>query len=199
MRTVHNKCAHNPNIIINDNEFNGLWNEAVSALVASGESEEELELLKNESKICGNESQNGVNEGINLKVKELKELGKNSNRSIAYLILKLEMSLKSGPICVMIDHNDFRYKALSDAKQSLELRPIWWRAYYRVGTAYHALNKFQKAIHFFDREFAIESTNDEVRNERDSCRSKAGREERYEFLDSSKLPQSSVDLFAEDQ
>ncbi len=111
-----------------------------------------------------------------------------SNRSITYLKLLDSQGLKSGSISGPIDHSDLRYEALLDAKQSLELNPLWWRAYYRVGCAYHALNKFSKAIPYFNRALGIDPTNQEIRKARDESRFKLGVEKRLESFDARHLP-----------
>ncbi len=115
-----------------------------------------------------------------------------SNRSAAYLKLtNSSKGTKSGSISGPIDHSDLRYKALSDAKQSLELSPLWWRAYHRIGCAYHALHKFPKAIFNFNRALAIEPTKEEVKTARDESRYKLGIEQRFEHLDERYSPQTT--------
>ncbi len=115
-----------------------------------------------------------------------------SHRSAAYLKLENNSKgIKSDSISGPIDHSDFRYKALSDAKQSLELSPLWWRAYHLIGCAYHALNKFPKAIFNFDRALAIEPTKQEVKDARDESRFKLGIEQHFEHLDETHSPQAT--------
>jgi len=115
-----------------------------------------------------------------------------SHRSAAYLKLENNSKgIKSDSISGPIDHSDFRYKALSDAKQSLELSPLWWRAYHLIGCAYHALNKFPKAIFNFDRALAIEPTKQEVKDARDESRFKLGIEQHFEHLDETHSPQTT--------
>lgn len=64
-------------------------------------------------------------------------------------------------------HKDIRYRALMDAMQCLELRPICWKSYYTMGCVYNALNRFQKAIVYFDRALAFDPNNSVVIYSRD--------------------------------
>ena len=88
-----------------------------------------------------------------------------SNRSIAYLNLnESESNVKPD--------NELRYRALLDAKQCVELNPFWFKSYYRIGCAYHSLNKFSKAINHFERALALDPCNPQIIKARDSSRYK---------------------------
>ena len=65
---------------------------------------------------------------------------------------------------------DERYRALQDAKQARRLRPTWWKGHLRVGKVYVALNELEKAINSFERAWALDPTNDEVKKALDERR-----------------------------
>lgn len=106
------------------------------------------------------------------------------NRSVAYLKLhdnNPQSAVASEESSTHLE--DFRYKALYDAKQAINLWPTWWRAYYRAGCAYTALNKMEKAIDVLDRALALEPVNQDVQDARDYARMKLGQQDRSEHLD----------------
>eukprot|EP01089_Gocevia_fonbrunei_P019518 TRINITY_DN6932_c0_g1_i4.p1 TRINITY_DN6932_c0_g1~~TRINITY_DN6932_c0_g1_i4.p1 ORF type:complete len:787 (-),score=151.84 TRINITY_DN6932_c0_g1_i4:1215-3575(-) len=207
---VRNACAHHPSKEMNNKEFDSHWNVLAEALLILGQSRDTLDKLK-DSKLAGGvefkSSVQQINQQNISKAKELKDLGnkafsaKNwtnaltlyttalvlpgipdqdmavlySNRSATHLNIFSDGG-KRGP------QDNHLKSALSDAKEAKQLWSTWWRAYFRLGKCYEALNKLQKAETAYTTALSLDPTNKETKTARDNCRMILGIQDRKEDL-----------------
>ncbi|CAM4797371.1 unnamed protein product [Rotaria magnacalcarata] len=212
LREIRNKLAHHQKKSIDDVEFNQLWTELSTILVAFGYIDSELDKLKDDSVFeFSSQSINDEN------VKEAKKLNslasqahKNLNfsdaitlftkaivlagvpdhdRAIFYSNMSstrlalYEQESESSNNFEIEDSTDQRYRALCDAKKARALWPTWWKGHFRVGKVYTVLNEHEKAINSFERALTLDPINNEIRKALDESRQIYGRQIRQEHLD----------------
>ncbi|UJR06886.1 hypothetical protein I4U23_011175 [Adineta vaga] len=88
---------------------------------------------------------------------------------------------------------DERYRALQDAKQARNLWPLWWKGHFCVGNVYVTLNELEKAINSFERAWALDPTNNDVKKALDENHYELGRQQRQEHLDPETKPKSILE------
>ncbi|CAF3443637.1 unnamed protein product [Rotaria socialis] len=212
LREIRNKLAHRQEKSIDDSEFNQLWIELSTILVAFGDIDGELDKLKDDT-VFESSSQSINDENVK-KAKELNlsasQAHKNLHFSYAITLFTKAIVLagvpdhdraifysnmsstrlalyeqKSGSSnnCDIEDSTDQRYRALHDAKQARTLWPTWWKGHFRVGKVYTVLNEHEKAINSFERALALDPINNEIRKALDESRQFYGRQIRQEHLD----------------
>ena len=107
-----------------------------------------------------------------------------SNRSVSYL--SLGSTGKEGEGMGMSVDGALQ-RALDDAKEAIKLRPAWFKGYFRAGSAYHTLRKYEKAVRQFDWALSLAPGNSEIQHARDDSRMKLGIDLRNEHLDPAQL------------
>lgn len=200
---IRNTLAHHSSKNISNTDFDLYWEKVSNILVDMGDSKDELDELK-----CSLKSQQIIhirNENIQ-KANQLKLEGNKhfsakeyskaissyteaivlpgipehdlavlySNRSASYLERHLHNKT---------DSEDIK-SARKDAKNSKNLNPEWYKAYLRLGRAYEALNKLDKAVKAFHKALILEPNNEELKNAHSNAIRNKGAQDRYEHLDS---------------
>ena len=72
--------------------------------------------------------------------------------------------------------------AIKDAEMAIELRPSWWRPYYRLGCAFDAENQLKKAITQFETALALNPEEKCIKEKLYKVRQQFGIETRDECL-----------------
>ncbi|CAF4695946.1 unnamed protein product [Rotaria sp. Silwood1] len=213
LRDIRNKLAHHASKSIDDTEFSQLWTDVTNILVAFGESDCELDKLKDDSVFEARTQL--INEENVEEAARLNALGTQahkdgklsdaivlftkatvlsgvldrdraifySNMSSSRLALYEKQQNDISNIFEIRDPRDQRYLALQDAKLARNLWPTWWKGHFRVGKVYATLNEHDKAVNSFERALALEPTKDEIRKALDESRHILGRQMRCEHLD----------------
>ncbi|CAF0963609.1 unnamed protein product [Adineta steineri] len=216
---MRNNNAHHPSKCISNTEFENIWSKLSSILISFGDDEDEIVELK----LKTNESQQkeSVSTVDTIEAKRLKELGNEtfkqkkfdeaiklfsqalvlpglsdvdrsilySNRAAAYLE-KRETS-------AMTSSKDSRYLALQDAEHARDLRQTWPKAHFRVGQAHSAFGEYEKAVHSFNKALALDPTNAEMQNARDSALERKFYYDRQDHLVPQNIPRTTREQFDE--
>ena len=197
---------------MDDAEFNLLWTDLSRILVALGDDENELDKLKtdrfsesssqpiNEENVRQTMHFNSLgtqahkdgrySEAITLFTKAVVLPGvKDQDRAVVYSNMSssrlalYESKSKASNRLDIDSYEDERYRALQDAKQARILWSTWWKAHFRVGKIYVAMNENEKAIRSFERALALAPSNNEVQDALSSARQVHGQQTRKEHLD----------------
>ena len=228
IRDIRNNLAHHPSKSVGDAEFNRLWTDLARILVAFGDDDNELDKLKDDSvfeshnqvvneenvkeatrlNTLGTQAYNDkkFSEAITIFTKgtvlpgisEYDRAKFYSNISASRLLL-FEQQTSSTKKFELINAEDQRYRALQDAKQARRLWSTWWKAHFRVGKVYSALNEHEKAINLFERALALDPINDQIQQALDDSRSIYGRQSRQEHLDPRWMPRTILEYLKEAQ
>ncbi|CAF4137288.1 unnamed protein product [Rotaria sordida] len=200
LRDIRNKLAHHASKAIDDTEFSQLWTDITNILVAFGESDCELDKLKDDSVFEA--PIQSINKENAKEATRLNTLGTQahkdgkfsdvialftkatvllgvldrdravfySNISSSRLALYEKQQNGTSSIFEIDDQRDQRYLALQDAKLACNLWPTWWKGHFRVGKVYATLNEHDKAVNSFERALALEPTKEEIRKALDESR-----------------------------
>jgi TPR repeat protein len=214
---IRNNLVHHVSKSIADVEFNQLWTDIATIIVAFGDDDRELDTLKDD-KIFEPRTQS-VNEENVKEASRLNSLATQahkdgrfsdaislfikatvlpgvldrdraiffSNMSSTRLAL-YEQGSNPSNIFEIDDLLDQRYRALQDAKQARNLWLTWWKAHLRVGKVYATLNEHEKAINSFEQAFALAPTNHEIQKALDESRVIHCRQSGHEHLDPRSRP-----------
>ncbi|CAF4133656.1 unnamed protein product, partial [Adineta steineri] len=212
LRLLRNKLAHNSSKSIGDIEFNQLWNDLSTILVAFGDIDTELDKLKDDSVFESPEQT--INEENKNEALRLNSLGTQAHKDGKYSeaikffiqatvlssvsnhdratffsnMAASRVSLYKQHLYTVDDCEDGDItkeldRAEKDAKQARKLWVTWWKAHYRVGQVYAILDYHDKAINSFERALALDSTKIEIQKALDESRIIVHRNSRQEYLD----------------
>ncbi|CAF1028525.1 unnamed protein product [Adineta steineri] len=226
LRDIRNKLAHHASKSIDDVEFNQLWSELTTILVALGDIDSELDKIKDDS-VFDTRTQSINEENVQEAVR-LNALGtqahkdrqfsdaitlftkatvlsgvSNHDRAVFYSNMSSSRlalyELKSGSSnkTEIDDPRDHRYRALQDAKQARNLWSTWWKGHFRVGKVYATINEHEKAINSFERALALGPTNNDVQKALDNSRLIHSQQLRQEHLDPRLQPKTMDEQLSE--
>ncbi|CAF1239156.1 unnamed protein product [Adineta steineri] len=212
LRLLRNKLAHNSSKSIGDIEFNQLWNDLSTILVAFGDIDTELDKLKDDSVFESPEQT--INEENKNEALRLNSLGTQAHKdgkyseAIKFFIQATVLSSVSNhdratffsnmaasrvslykqhlytvDNCEDDDITKELDRALKDAKQARKLWVTWWKAHFRVGQVYAILVDHDKAINSFERALALDPNKSETQKALDESRIIVHRNSRQEYLD----------------
>ncbi|CAF1470624.1 unnamed protein product, partial [Adineta steineri] len=212
LRELRNKVAHKSSKSVDNTEFNQLWNDLSTILVALGDIDTELDKLKDDSVF--ESPKQTINEENKNEALRLNSLGtqahKNEKYSEAIKFFTQAVVLPSVPNhdratffsnmagsrlslykqqlysvdnCEDGDITKELDRALKDAKQARKLWVTWWKAHFRVGQVYAILDDHDKAINSFERALALEPTKSEIQQALDESCILVNRSSRQEYLD----------------
>ncbi|CAF3362012.1 unnamed protein product [Rotaria sp. Silwood2] len=219
LRDIRNALAHNASKSVATAEFNQLWTDLTTILVALGDIDTELDKLKDDS-IFEPPTQ-VINEDNVKEASRLNSLGTQAHKdekfSEAITLFTKAIVLpgiadhdraiffsnmastrlalyeqQAGPTerFEIDDPMDQRYRALQDAKQARNLWSSWWKGHLRVGKVYAALNEHEKAINSFERALALDPANDEIKKALDESRAIHSRQLSHNHLNPELSPMS---------
>ncbi|UJR18925.1 hypothetical protein I4U23_022054 [Adineta vaga] len=222
LRDIRNKMAHCASKSVDNIEFNQLWIDISTILIAFGDNNFEIDQLKDDS--IFQSSTEEINE-INVKeALRLNSLGTHAhkdgqfseaieyftkatvlpgvgahNRAIFFCnmaasrLALFEQKEGLSRKWELDDAKNEQYRALQDAKHARKLWLSWWKGHFRVGKVYAALNEHEKAINSYERAFALDPTNNEVKKALDESHYEFGRQQRQEHLDIETKPKSILE------
>ncbi|CAF1311162.1 unnamed protein product [Adineta steineri] len=228
LKDIRNKLAHHGSKSVDNTEFNQLWTDLKTILVALGVVDTEIDKLKDDS-IFDPSSQvineDNVKEALRLnslatqahkdgqyseaitfftKATVLSGVA-NSDRAIFFSnMASSRLALYEQQVDVkerfeVLNSMDERYRALKDAKQARNLWNSWWKGHFRVGKVYAVLNEHEKAINSFERALALDPTNNEIKIELDKSRSVYMRQLCYDHLNPEMRPMMMSERLTEMQ
>ncbi|CAF3771054.1 unnamed protein product [Rotaria magnacalcarata] len=225
LREIRNKLVHHASKSVATVEFNQLWTDLATILVALGDTDTELDKLKDDSIFEAptqviNEDNVKEASRLNTLATQAHKDGKffdaialftkatvlpgvlehdraifYSNMSSSRLALYEKQQKGASSNFEINDREDQRYLALRDAKQARNLWLTWWKGHFRVGKVYAAINEHDKAVNSFERALALEPTKNEIQKELDDSRHIFGRQMRYEYLDPQYSPKTVSEHF----
>ena len=228
LKSIRNEMAHRASISFSDTEFNQVWTDLATILVAFGDSDAEIDKLKDNSiSKPPKEELNKVNVEEAIRLNRLgAQAHKNGqfseaityfteatvlpgvairDRAIAFSNMsssRLELYKQQIGVTNKYEIDspkDERYRALQDAKQARNLWSLWWKGHFRVGKVYAALNEHEKAINSFERALALAPTNDDIKKAMDESHQILGRQQRQEHLDPESKPKSILEQLNDKQ
>ncbi|CAF1290431.1 unnamed protein product [Adineta steineri] len=217
--TIRNNNAHHASKCISDTEFEAIWTQLSSILVSFGDDVDdiaELKLNTNDAKQeepidtvntteakrlkdLGNEAykQKNFDEALRLFSQALVLAGvSDCDRSILYSN-RAAVYLEKCETLPITSSTDSRYLALQDAEHARDLRPMWPKAHCRIGQAHVALGEYEKAVHSYDKALALDPTNIDMKNARDSALERKHYFERQEHLNPQNMPRTTREQLAE--
>ncbi|CAF1310485.1 unnamed protein product [Rotaria magnacalcarata] len=225
LREIRNKLVHHASKSVATVEFNQLWTDLATILVALGDTDTELDKLKDDSIFEAptqviNEDNVKEASRLNTLATQAHKDGKffdaialftkatvlpgvlEHDRAIFYsdmsssrLALYEKQQKGASSNFEINDREDQRYLALRDAKQARNLWLTWWKGHFHVGKVYAAINEHDKAVNSFERALALEPTKNEIQKELDDSRHIFGRQMRYEYLDPQYSPKTVSEHF----
>ena len=228
LKEIRNQLAHHASKSIAHAKFNQLWTDLTAILVAFGDTDTELDKLK-EDGVFESTTQ-PINEENAKEALRLNSLGtqahkdgkypeavtlftkatvlagvSNHDRAICFSNMAAsrlslyEQQETSFNIFEFIDAEDERYRALQDAKQARNLWSTWWKGHFRVGKAHASLNEHEKAMNSFQRAFALDPTKNEIQKELDESRIWLHRQSQPEYLDPKLYTKTIPEMLNEQQ
>ncbi|CAF1195575.1 unnamed protein product, partial [Rotaria sp. Silwood1] len=191
---IRNNNAHHASKCVSDTEFETIWSQLSSILISFGDDADEIAELKlNTSDAKQKEPINTVN---TIEAKRLKDLAlvlgglSDYDRSILYSN-RAAAYLEKHETSEVTSSMDSRYLALQDAEHARDLRQTWPKAHFRIGQAHVALGEYEKAVHSFDKALALDPTNSEMRNFRDSALERKHYYDRKDHLNRQNMPRTT--------
>ncbi|CAM4982291.1 unnamed protein product, partial [Rotaria socialis] len=228
LREIRNNLAHHASKSVDNVEFNQLWTDLTTILVALGDIDTELDKLKDDS-IFEAPTQ-VINEDNVKEASRLNSLGTQAHKDGKFSEA-ITLFTKAIVLSGVVDHDraiffsnmastrlalyeqqagsigrfeikdsmDERYRALQDAKKARNLWPSWWKGHLRVGKVYAVLNEHGKAINSFERALALDATNDEIKKALDENRTIHSQQLSHNHLNPELRPMSIPERLNEKQ
>ncbi|UJR16848.1 hypothetical protein I4U23_003747 [Adineta vaga] len=228
LRDTRNKLAHHASKSVDIAEFNQLWTDLATILVAWGESDTEIDKLKDDS-VFELPSQE-INENNAKEAERFNLLGTQAHKDSQFSDA-ITFFTKATVLSGVANHDraiffsnmassrlalyeqqanvtgrfevgssmDERYRALKDAKEARNLWPSWWKGHFRLGKVRAALNEHERAINSFERALALDPTNNEIKKALDESRTIYARQSLNDHLNPEMRPMTMPERLNEMQ
>ena len=207
IREIRNKLAHLPDMTVNDEVFEDLYEAFCQSMKSLGFGENSFSLLK--SKFYNQQSKTCFDEDL-----EFKRLTESANNEFTKKSYKEALKLHSTIINSYEHSNEeygglyykrsltnlhiydesvdkdekYLYKSLSDAEKAIDYRPNIAEGYIQAADVAFKLNELEQSEEFYKKALTIECDNNEIKNSLAFVRSKIGQQKRMEHLDLKYLP-----------
>ncbi|GJJ78459.1 uncharacterized protein EMPS_10818 [Entomortierella parvispora] len=186
---IRNSMAHHSDKNIGSQEYQQYWSELKGILLVLGATEEELD------DIIHSRSSDSKTFIMTENVKRSIELKLEGNKLLKEQKFQMAVTkytdaitlpgISDADLSILYSNRSFCYlklgqktQALEDAKLSKRLNPEYVKAHIRLGKAYEALERYDKAIKSFDKALGLDTNNDEIRQMRSDARKLQGLRER---------------------